>query len=171
MTLAPGETATLSFILAPSSVGEKTATFNLVGGDETVFGTLELSGNALDMLPTNVVATLTDATISATNVLPGDSLEISCKIANEGSNFADYATVSFYASTDPNDITSGTFLGDAYTCDWIAAGEIGDRRNVDSCLPGTARRRILYRLENRLRQRLESGRRRALRSVDARFDD
>lgn len=59
----------------------------------------------------DLVTEAADGTISATNVRHGEALEISCEVTNEGNTWARDVKVTFYASTDSTDITSGTVLG------------------------------------------------------------
>ncbi|MDO4570721.1 MAG: CARDB domain-containing protein [Planctomycetia bacterium] len=122
VSLAAGESLKLTLYFVPSTVGEKTVTLKFTSNDESSLGSITVTGTALEVLSTDLTTTSTDSTISASSVTPGEALEISCKVNNAGTALSDGVKVTFYASSDASDITSGTVLG-VSEVDWIVANE------------------------------------------------
>ncbi|MBR4104868.1 MAG: DUF2974 domain-containing protein [Thermoguttaceae bacterium] len=121
--LQAGESVTLTVYFVPGETGAKTGKLSLLKEDgETAFATVELSGTALDMAPTDLATSVDGAVVSASSVAVGDAFNVSCEVANLGEQFSDVATVTFYASQNADDLTSGVKLGTA-SVDYLAAGE------------------------------------------------
>ena len=121
--LEPGESITLTVYFAPSETGARSSALNLVTNNNKPIESISLTSNGQEMAETTLETPAENAVVSSDVVTWGDFIDVSCDIVNTGGSVLDFATVTFYITADPNDITSGKKLGEYNAEHWLAPGE------------------------------------------------
>ena len=123
--IAAGETIQLYVFFAPIIEGESVETIAITSDDGETVHEIALSAVATPMPETTISTSTEGATVSDEEIGVYDDFTVVCEVVNVGDHIADVATVSFYATTDPNDPASGVLIGTAQTGGWLELGERG----------------------------------------------